>query len=413
MLEHLQATAFLPWIGLFAGLVLDHLDGQDHAGLAHFADVRVIHQVRRGGGHAPGQDLVVLDDVVFFEDIQRCQRRRTGQRVAGVAVRVQEGAQGRVVVVERAVHLFGGQAGGQRQVAAGQGLGQTEEVRADAGLFTGEHGAGAAETDGDFVMDQVHAIAVAGFAQQLEVHRVVHAHAAGTLDQRLDNHCRDRVVILGQGLLHGGEHGARVFFPAHAFGAQVAIRAWYLDGVEQQGFVGFGEQRHVAHRHRGHGFAVVAVGQGHEALLVRLTAVEPVVKAHLQRHFDAGGPVIGVETPCQAFRRHLHQALGQFDHGLMAETGEDHVFELIDLILDALVDARVGMAEHIDPPGADGIEVALAFEVFQPDTFAALDRDQRQLFVIFHLGAGMPQHREIAFHPLFIQAHFHSPGGGP
>ena len=220
-------------------------------------------------------------------------------------------------------------------------------------------------------------------------------------------------MVLGQGLFHGGEHVARVFFPAHAFGAQVAIRAWHLDGVEQQRFVGFGEQRHVAHRHRRHGFAVVAVGQGDEALLVRLAAVEPVVKAHFQRDFDAGRAVIGVEASSQAFRRHLHQALGQLDHRLMAETGEDHVFELIDLILDALVDARVGMAEHIDPPGADRIEVALAFEVFQPDAFTALDRDQRQLFVIFHLGAGMPQHREIALHPLIIQAHFHSPRGGP
>jgi hypothetical protein len=75
------------------------------------------------------------------------------------------------------------------------------------------------------------------------------------------------VVVLGQGLFHGGEHVARVFFPAHALGAQVAIRAGHLDGVQQQRLVGFGEQRHVAHRHRGHGFAVVAVGQGDEALL--------------------------------------------------------------------------------------------------------------------------------------------------
>lgn len=242
---------------------------------------------------------------------------------------------------------------------------------------------------------------------------MVHAHAAGTLDQRLDNHCGDGVMVLGQGLLHGGEHVARVFFPAHAFRAHVAIRTWHLDGVEQQGLVGFGEQRHVTHRHRRHGFAVVAVGQGDEALFVRLTAVEPVVKAHLQRDFDAGRPVIGVETPGQAFRRHLHQALGQLDHWLMAKAGEDHMFQLIDLILDALVDARVGMTEHVHPPGTHRVEVAFAFEIFQPHAFTALDRDQRQLFVIFHLGAGMPQYREIALHPLIIQAHVQSPRGGP
>ncbi|CDF93468.1 hypothetical protein BN844_4270 [Pseudomonas sp. SHC52] len=95
----------------------------------------------------------------------------------------------------------------------------------------------------------------------------------------------------------------------------------------------------------------------------------------------------------------------------MAEAGEDHMLQLVDLVLDPLVDARVGMAEHVDPPGADGVEVALAFEVFQPHAFTALDRDQRQLFVIFHLGAGMPQHREVALHPLVIQAHLQSPRG--
>ncbi|MNJ20615.1 hypothetical protein D3C77_149500 [compost metagenome] len=247
----------------------------------------VIDQVRGGRGHAGRQGLVLLDDVVLLEDIQGRQGSGAGQRVAGIAVRMEEGAQGRVVVVERAVYLVGGQAGSQRQVAAGQGLGQAEEVGTDAGLLTREHRAGAAESHGDFVMDQVDAVAITGLAQQLEVHRMVHAHAAGALDQRLDDHGGDRGMVLGQGLLHGGEHVARVFFPAHAFRAQVAIRAWHLEGIEQQGLVGFGEQRYIADRHRGDGFAVVAVAQGDEALFLRLAFVQPVVKAHFQRDFNA------------------------------------------------------------------------------------------------------------------------------
>ncbi|MNF48299.1 hypothetical protein D3C84_295320 [compost metagenome] len=133
----------------------------------------------------------------------------------------------------------------------------------------------------------MHAIAVAGLAEQLEVDRVVHAHAAGTLDQGFDDDCGDRGMMFGQGLLHDREHVARVFFPAHAFGAQVAIGAGYLDSVEQQCLVGFSEQRHVANRHRGNGFTVVTVAQGDEALLVWLTTVDPIVEAHFQRDFDA------------------------------------------------------------------------------------------------------------------------------
>ncbi|MCY1417181.1 hypothetical protein D9M71_327080 [compost metagenome] len=254
-------------------------------------------------------------------------------------------------------------------------------------------------------MDQVHAVAVAGLAQQLEVHRVVHAHAAGALDQRLDDHRGDLLVMLLQGAFHVLEHQPRMDFPADVLGAQVAVRAGHLDGVEQQRLVGLGEQRHVAHRHRRHRLAVVAVAQGDEALLRRLAAVEPVVVAHLQRHLDAGGAVVGVEHPRQAGRGDLHQALGQLDHRLVAEAGEDHVLQLVDLVLDALVDARVGVAEHVHPPGADRVQVALALEVLQPHAFAAADRHHRQALVVLHLGAGVPEHVEVALHPLGIQTH--------
>ena len=251
----------------------------------------------------------------------------------------------------------------------------------------------------------MHAVAVAGLAKQLEVDRVVHAHAAGTLDQRLDDDGGDFMVVLGQGLFHGGEHIPRVLFPAHALGAQVAIRAGYLEGVEQQRLVSVGEQRHVAHRHRRHGFTVVAVGEGDEAFLLRLAAIQPVVVAHLQRHLDARRAVVGVKHLGQPGRGDLHQALGQFDHRLMGEAGQHHVLKAVQLLADACVDARVGMAEHIDPPGADRIQVALAVEIFQPDALATADRNQRQALVVFHLRAGVPEHGQVALHPRCICVH--------
>ncbi|MNP49748.1 hypothetical protein D3C76_1439550 [compost metagenome] len=67
------------------------------------------------------------------------------------------------------------------------------------------------------------------------------------------------------------------------------------------------------------------------------------------------------------------------------------------------------MAEDVDPPGADRIQVAPALEVFQPDAFAAADRNDRQAFVVFHLGAGVPEHVQVALHPLGVQAHRQSP----
>ncbi|MNH17182.1 hypothetical protein D3C79_768430 [compost metagenome] len=155
---------------------------------------------------------------------------------------------------------------------------------------------------------------------------------------------------------------------------------------------------------------MVAVAQGYEALLFWQAFVEPVVEAHFKCYFDARRTIIGVEAPGEPFRRELYQAFGQLNYRLVAETGEDHMLKLVDLVFDALVDPRVGVAEDVDPPGTDSIEVTLAFKVFQPHTFAALDRDQGQVFVVFHLGAGVPQNLQVTLHPLLIEAHFYSPG---
>ena len=91
------------------------------------------------------------------------------------------------------------------------------------GLLAGEQRAGAAEADRDLVGDQEHAVAVAGLAQQRQVNRVVHAHAAGALHERLDDHRADLVRVPGERRLHRGEHPAAVGFPALARLARVAV----------------------------------------------------------------------------------------------------------------------------------------------------------------------------------------------
>src|SRR5690606_28553889 len=174
--------------------VFDHFDGQGHAVLADVTYVGVVGQVGDGFGHAAGQLAVVFDDVFVPEDVQGGQGDGAADGVAGVAVAVQESPQGFVVVVEGVVDSVGGEHHGQRQVTGGQALGQAHEIRGDAGLFTGEHGAGAAKAHGDFVGNQVYAIAVAGFAQFGVVNRVVHAHAARALDPRLHPHTTEQAV---------------------------------------------------------------------------------------------------------------------------------------------------------------------------------------------------------------------------
>ena len=84
------------------------------------------------------------------------------------------------------------------------------------------------------------------------------------------------------------------------------------------------------------------------------------------------------------------EAFREFDDRLVGEAGQHDVFQRVELLLEGVADTRVGVAEEIDPPGADAVEVAAALHVVKPGAFATLDRHQRKLLVVLHLGAGVP-----------------------
>jgi hypothetical protein len=60
------------------------------------------------------------------------------------------------------------------------------------------------------------------------------------------------------------------------------------------------------------------------------------------------------------------------------------------------------MTEQIDPPGTDGIEVALPVHPIEPGSFAPADSDQRKRFVLLHLSAGVPDRLPAAIVYVFI-----------
>src|SRR6185437_10858674 len=99
-----------------------------------------------------GKLAIALEHWLVTEDRQRFQRHPAGQRVAGVAVRVQESLAGVVLGVERGIDLAGREYRRQRQEAASESLRQAHEVgrhagpstRLRTGLLAGEQGAGAA-----------------------------------------------------------------------------------------------------------------------------------------------------------------------------------------------------------------------------------------------------------------------------
>ena len=90
------------------------------------------------------------------------------------------------------------------------------------------------------------------------------------------------------------------------------------------------------------------------------------------------------------------QPLGKTYGRFVSEAGEDHMFELAQLLRERRIDARVGMPEDIDPPGTHGVEIAFAVEILEPRSGTASNRDHGHGFMVLHLRAGMPHHPQIA-----------------
>ena len=172
-------------------------------------------------------------------------------------------------------------------------------------------------------------------------------------------------------------------------------------------------QRDIADRQRADGFTVVPVFQCDELRAPGLAAVVEPMEGHLQRDFHAGRAVVGIEHLGQWRASCLggserHQLLGQFHRRRMREAGQDHLFQLHRLCSDCAGDARFRVAEQIGPPAGYGVEVAATVAADQPCTFAALDRHQRQRVRVFaHLGAGVPEHRQVTFAPVVGAARYH------
>ena len=348
-----------------------------------------------GFAEAGGGGAVAGDHFVLLEDVEGGEGRPAGQRVAGVAVGVQEAAGG-VVVVEGGEHVVGGEHDGERQVAAGDALGEQQEIRPDAGLLAGEEAAAAPAADGDLVGHQVHPVAVAQLAGEAQVFGVVHHHARGALHQGFDDHGGGFKGVLGEVGLEGGG-GAAGHVGGGLAGLGVAgVGAGHAAAAAHQRGVGVAEDRHVGDGQGAHRLAVVAAGEADETVLARLAVVAPVVGAHLEGDLGGRGAVGGVEGVAQGVAGEGGEALGELDHRLMGEAGQHDVLQRVELGLEGVADARVGVAEQIDPPGADAVEVAPAVHVDEPRALAPGDRDEGQLLVVLHLGARVPDGGEGA-----------------
>jgi len=80
----------------------------------------------------------------------------------------------------------------------------------------------------------------------------------------------------------------------------------------------------------------------------------------------------------------------------MGAARQHDVVELPQLIGQRRTNVGVAVTKQVDPPRADGIQIALPFRVIQPRPLRTRNRQQRLGFMAFHGGARVPDGSEAA-----------------
>src|SRR5213593_808231 len=156
---HAHADTLGRRVGRLRLTVPYQFDPDDKAELANVADVRMLAERLQEAMERRDLGTELLQRALPRNDVQVGQRHGAAQRVARIAVTVEESLELLVAAEERPVDTLGRQRGGKGQIAAGHPLADRHEVRLHALVLAGEHPTRAAEAGGHFISDQQHPIA--------------------------------------------------------------------------------------------------------------------------------------------------------------------------------------------------------------------------------------------------------------
>ena len=175
-------------------------------------------------------------------------------------------------------------------------------------------------------------------------------HPGGALDQRLDDHRGDLLLVDRED-------------PRQVGGVAGLGRV----RLEEQRPVGGVEEVDAADRDRADRVAVVGVAQVDEggAADVLAAALLLVLEGHLQRDLGRGRARVRVEDPREAGGRDLDQAGGELGGAGVGEAEHGRVGDPPELFADGGVDRRVAMPVDVAPERGDPVDVAASLGVDQ------------------------------------------------
>ena len=320
----------------------------------------LLQLAQRGGD--PLTDLsAARQQLLFLEHLQHRQRRRAGDRAAGIGAAQPAGGD-HVHDLRLAAHP-------RQRKTAGDGLGKGGQVRHHAQLFHGEEAAGTSGAGLHLVGDQQDAVLVAQRAQALQEILRRHMETALAL-HRLDDDGGD-VARLGVVLENAFDAGEGVI---HAYPVQRArvLRtehpAWHQAHAGGIGHLLAGQ------RQGHHGATVVAAGEGDHPGAAGGGAGD------LHRVFHrlgAGGHQQGLFGEVAGHAR--GDLLAQLHIGLVGQHLEAGVRQLAELRLHGSDHLRVQVAgvEHGDAAGE--VDVLAAFHVPHGGVLRTLGEDRVNL----------------------------------
>ena len=222
--------------------------------------------------------LQLLEHALALEEVERREAGGAGQRIPRVRVAVKECELLLIFAEEGRVDLLGRQGRGERQIAAGDALGEAQEIGRDRLLLAREHRPGAAEAGRDLVADEEHVVLGAELARGAQEAGRLQQHAGGALHQRLDD-----------------ERGELVRRARRACCSSASIVGAHAQHVEEQRMEDLVEEIDAADADRADGVAVIGVGEREELLLLGAAALLLILEGDLERDLDGGRARVGVE----------------------------------------------------------------------------------------------------------------------
>ena len=144
----------------------------------------------------------------------------------------------------------------------------------------------------------------------------------------------------------------------------------------------------VAYRHAAGGVAMVRLHQREHLALAGVAAQHLVLQRHLHGHLHAHRTAVGEEHVVQPRRGNAHQLLCELVGGIVGQAAQHHMAKLPRLLADGGDEARMAVAVNHAPPGAGGIQQALA--AFQRKVAAAAADHFGRRRLGFEMGIGVP-----------------------